>query len=601
MLKRFLTVIGFISIFGLGLVGSAKADATGQNQTFFVDKNYDAQARINTGATLKYVSNRAYGYVDDGFWNSLNSADQKIVLNEIIAVLGQFDNKIYPVETQIFGSEPNPGIDNDSKITILFLPLIENAGGYFNTNDCYPKSDINPISNQREMFYLNSTMLSDSLKMDSFLAHEFQHLIAFNQKDLLRQVEDDTWLNETRSEYAITLTGYNDIYSGSNLEKRLQTFLSDPSDSLTEWKNLSYDYGEIALFGEYLSEHWTNAILADSLKSDAIGIPSINSALAKNGFPENFADVFRDWTIANFLNNSTLDLKFGYLRPELQNFRVSSTKVLNNLGDNVTLAVGDSLKDWQARWYDISNFAPGQNPILKISFSSPSLTSFQVPYLVYKTDGTIENKIFEPTDAINILYLSGIGADITRVVLMPFKKDKISGFSADEPAVAFAFTVDRELNMPVATPTPIPTMTPAPPIVPFVKPSDFGLHEGDFIRAVGDIDVYIINDFGYKRLILNPAICLMYGHLGQGCFSAVKVVAPSVRDAFITSWFFTNGETKDGKVYRLVQTSGDTATLHWLNISGADFISEGGDFNSVFLINSNEQRSYQPAAALLNL
>ena len=65
-----------------------------------------------------------------------------------------------------------------------------------------------------------------------------------------------------------------------------------------------------------------------------------------------------------------------------------------------------------------------------------------------------------------------------------------------------------------------------------VAPSDYGLKEGDTISAAGsdDPDVYIVNDWGYKRLFLNPQIFNLYGHLGG--FSAVKNVSPATRDAF---------------------------------------------------------------------
>ncbi|MEK7506852.1 MAG: hypothetical protein AAB566_02255, partial [Patescibacteria group bacterium] len=154
--------------------------------------------------------------------------------------------------------------------------------------------------------------------------------------------------------------------------------------------------------------------------------------------------------------------------------------------------------------------------------------------------------------------------------------------------------------------TPSPTSAPTPgansqlPVINNqtpARPADFGLREGDFIRAESDNNVYIINNFGYKRLVLNPQICLQYGHLGaRGCFSAVKAVAPSVRDAFQTSWYFTNGETGDGKVYFLEQTGEDTARLRHLQISGADFVAQGGNFHSVFLFNTREQNTY-PASA----
>ena len=73
-------------------------------------------------------------------------------------------------------------------------------------------------------------------------------------------------------------------------------------------------------------------------------------------------------------------------------------------------------------------------------------------------------------------------------------------------------------------------------------------------RARGDFDIYIINQFGYKRLVLNPEICLQYGHLGaRGCFDAVKIVDPEVRDAFTTSSLYTNAETNDGIIFPLIR------------------------------------------------
>ena len=96
-----------------------------------------------------------------------------------------------------------------------------------------------------------------------------------------------------------------------------------------------------------------------------------------------------------------------------------------------------------------------------------------------------------------------------------------------------------------------------------VSPNDYGLHEGDLIRASGDNDIFIVNQFGHKRLFLNPAIFNMYGHLGG--WANVKTVSPAVRDAFKTSPFYrTDGDTK---VYRLEVSGDDTGTLHWVNVS----------------------------------
>ena len=68
-------------------------------------------------------------------------------------------NDIYPSDTSNFGSEPNPGIDNDPMITILLLNIRDGfngsgsfTAGYFDPGNEYPLSAY-PYSNQREMFY----------------------------------------------------------------------------------------------------------------------------------------------------------------------------------------------------------------------------------------------------------------------------------------------------------------------------------------------------------------------------------------------------------------------------------------------------------------
>lgn len=131
-----------------------------------------------------------------------------------------------------------------------------------------------------------------------------------------------------------------------------------------------------------------------------------------------------------------------------------------------------------------------------------------------------------------------------------------------------------------------------------VAPSDYGLKEGNTISAAGsnDPDVYIINDWGYKRLFLNPVIFGFYGHLGG--FAKVKTVTPTVRDAFGTSGLFRNCETNDKKVYGIETTGEDTGNLHWVNTTGdAAVAADPNFFKKVFCINTKEFNWYPQAAA----
>ena len=121
-----------------------------------------------------------------------------------------------------------------------------------------------------------------------------------------------------------------------------------------------------------------------------------------------------------------------------------------------------------------------------------------------------------------------------------------------------------------------------------VSPADFGLKEGDVIRATNDIDVYIVNDWGYKRLFLNPEIFNLYGHLG---FDKVKTVSASARDAFPTSGLFrVDGDTK---VYGLDIQGEDVAVLRWVNTTGEQAVSDDPNFfKKVFVINATEKALY---------
>lgn len=200
----------------------AGADYQGQKNNFFIDSSYDAFLREGISATLREISANLYFYLDDQWWESLSFEKKEKIQNSLKVLAIEFENKIYPILTNTFGSEWKPGIDRDERITILIHPMVEEAGGYFNSGDEYPKLQ-NPKSNQREMIYLNARHI-DKENSKSFLAHEFTHLITFNQKEKIRGVSEEIWLNEALSEYAPTLLGYDDVYQGSNLQRRVKDF-----------------------------------------------------------------------------------------------------------------------------------------------------------------------------------------------------------------------------------------------------------------------------------------------------------------------------------------------------------------------------------------
>ena len=122
-----------------------------------------------------------YFYVDDKYWNAISSPEQSSLISNIAFISNEFSSVIYPKSVSLWGSEPNPGIDNDPKITILLEELVKNNGGYFETANGYSKSLL-PDSNEREMLAISAEVMYSNVDLlKSFLAHEFQHLISFGR------------------------------------------------------------------------------------------------------------------------------------------------------------------------------------------------------------------------------------------------------------------------------------------------------------------------------------------------------------------------------------------------------------------------------------
>lgn len=433
--KRFKIILFSLSFLFLISPSFAFADYINQKVVFFVDSTYDASGRSQVSTTLKKITSQLYFYIDDSWWDSLNSDKQNVVDTALSSLANEFNYTIYPLLTSNFGQEPKPGIDKDKRITILIHPMIEEAGGYFNSGDGYSKLQ-NPRSNEREMVYLNSQQIDKSYTK-SLLAHEFMHLITFNQKDILRGITEETWLNEARADYTSTFLGYDDPYDGSNLQKRVKNFLDRSYDSLTEWQNKPFDYGVINLFTQYLVDHYGVKILVDSLQSSKVGIPSINEALSKNGYSEDFSQIFTDWTIAVFVNDCQISENYCFKNKSLNNFHVIPSGNFLPLAGKSTLTVTQTTKNWSGNWY---KFVGGWDT-LKIKFSGDPKNLFKVPYITQDSFGNWQVAFFELNkDQHGEILIPEFRTKIISITIIPSIQTKISGFDNSEPSFSFSWT-----------------------------------------------------------------------------------------------------------------------------------------------------------------
>jgi len=362
----------------------ARADYTGQQNKFFVEPSYDLSNRTQLNATLILITPKLYFYVDASWWDSLTYADRDAANRNIYYLYHRFEDEDYSVLTKTFGFEAKPGIDNDERITVLIHPMTANISGYVRSVDLYEQAQ-KSNSNQREMVYLSGEKIltAPAGQIGYYLAHEFMHLITFNQKDVAGAVTDDVWLNEARAEYTATLLGYDASYSGSHLEQRVNDFWQNPSVSLLDWQNDRYHYAVVDLFAQYLVDQYGVKILVDSLHSKLLGTDSLNEVLKNNGFSEDFSQVFQNWALAVLFNDCNVGPKYCYKNSQLANLRIFPYGYYLPDAGSSNLGVSNNLSTWTGNWLKIL----GGRDVLKLDFNFPANSKFSLPYVTVDAVG----------------------------------------------------------------------------------------------------------------------------------------------------------------------------------------------------------------------
>ncbi|MGE5220886.1 MAG: hypothetical protein ACM3PY_00520 [Omnitrophica WOR_2 bacterium] len=274
----------------------------GDQQKFWAS-NTETNHNFQVDATLQYITPHLYFWVQNGVL--YNSSDLRRLADT-------FENKIYPTDREFFGSEWTPGIDDDVHIYILFTRgLGTPTAGFFSSADEYPP-EVHPYSNAHEMFYINAD--NQDLGNDEVygtLAHEFQHMIHW-----YRDRNETTWMNEGFSMLAEFLNHYPTYFD--------RVYADNPDVQLNDWSSDSKDnyshYGESFLFLDYFLDRFketaTKALVGDPLN----GLESIDHVLKETGAvdpsthqPVNADDVFRDWTVASYLQDGTVgDGRYTY-------------------------------------------------------------------------------------------------------------------------------------------------------------------------------------------------------------------------------------------------------------------------------------------------
>ncbi len=338
----------------------------GQTTRFFV---HIPEASI--AATCVAVGKYCYIFIEDKYQDMLTDIQAKDVADT-------FDTEIYPKVHHWIGSETQPGLDRDNKITILFHDVGMNEsgqkyGGYFSPADLHPT---HPTSNRRDIVYMDIFQYKQRgrLTFTSSLAHEFAHLINWYQNG---GTSDQRWLEEGLASF-IEWGIYRNVHTIF-----VDGYLADPSMSLTTANTTDSYYGAAFLFLLYLYEnHGGINFIRKLADEDKLGLPAVDSSLRDS---ENLISIFLNWATANWLNNSKYGKSLSY--QNLPNRRVTdrtaqvtqypstSTNIdidswgvkyilFRNLPTEFELTINSSKDSFL--YANVSYFAPGRNhPFIK--------------------------------------------------------------------------------------------------------------------------------------------------------------------------------------------------------------------------------------------
>ena len=239
------------------------------------------------------------------------------VSDELLTELQESFDKVYPVETALFGTCSDYTVkDTEQFITEandkIYINIVEmseyskNIGGFFSTVDMYKASYIDELNkegpynyktNEARMFCINysaePSFVDDMDGCISVLTHEFQHMLRFISDNIVKGIDTDTWYNEMMSLLAEDIfSGYLELDIKSTAIERLYLFKILTNFGVTNWDNnpnslfFQASYSVNYAFGSYLLRNYGGAELLSALtdlNTAGTGKDAINNAFIKLG------------------------------------------------------------------------------------------------------------------------------------------------------------------------------------------------------------------------------------------------------------------------------------------------------------------------------
>ncbi len=316
----------------------------GDSKDIYVDIDTGISTFVQKKAHLRAAGTYCYVWVVDDYYTTETSAENKVNSSVAAKFATKFD-EMYPYITKIFGSESNEMLEyyNNGITDIVDMTTVSDTGtkiniviydignDYYSSNECgvlgyfYSKdyrystqnrSDIIGKSNKGKYFYVDSAYSVSNIELViSTLAHEFQHMINFNQKDITNL---KTAIASNAKGYEVPDTSFNEMLS-MLCEDMMQNYLGlDDKDSpigrlqafnayymvsgIREYlkNNSSLSYSTSYAFGSWLCRQYGGAKLINAMSTskyvnnEAI-CNAVNSVTGEN---KTFDELFEEFLLA---------------------------------------------------------------------------------------------------------------------------------------------------------------------------------------------------------------------------------------------------------------------------------------------------------------
>ena len=307
----------------------------GTRKSFYIIPKLDnQQVAKSVNAELKYTSKYSYiWHVTDSDY--ISSSSLVNLEYKEFKKLGDMFDKIYPIETNIFGeidySSNSNFIEPSEKVSILVYDINTDSHanqksgtfGYFYPGDLYTS---NPNSNKCNIFYIDDYFTYEGEKyIYSTLAHEFQHMLNFINKKIKNSNSNttQTWYTEMLSLVAEEMLqktiGIDDKESPKS---RLKIFNRYYYKGFTNWQEgneVYIYYANAYAFGAFLVRNFGGSkLIKEIVNNSYLNQESITQALRTLGYNEDFNSVCEKFAQTVIFTQNCNNNKFYSLNRKIE-------------------------------------------------------------------------------------------------------------------------------------------------------------------------------------------------------------------------------------------------------------------------------------------